>query len=116
MSIDEKVARSELANASRNAALAHFMKAHGNIENDVERLSTNCHQCAVAMNCVQLAAAGRFLAFDGPCAGAGRHDRVKNQDETLEFTDVDVRPLRWPGRAMSRCLHINALRPAAADV
>ena len=60
--INEAVARSELATGHLNMALAHFMRAHGNLVNAPE-LTTGAyfHQCAVEMTCVQLAQAGRFL-------------------------------------------------------
>lgn len=60
--INEAVAKSELATGHRNLALAHFMRAHGNLANAPElTLGAYFHQCAVEMTCVQLARAGRFL-------------------------------------------------------
>jgi glutaminase len=60
--INEAVAKSEQATGHLNMALAHFMRAHGNLINAPE-LTTGAyfHQCAVEMTCVQLALAGRFL-------------------------------------------------------
>lgn len=64
--IDEKVAASEAQTSHRNAALAHYMKAFGNLSNPVDMtLGVYCHHCAIAMSCQQLAMAGRFLAFGG---------------------------------------------------
>jgi glutaminase len=64
--IDARVARSEQATGDRNAALAHFMRSYGVIEQPpAEVLGVYFHQCAIAMNCVQLARAGLFLAARG---------------------------------------------------
>jgi len=64
--IDAEVARSELEHGDRNAALAHFMKSYGVIEHPpAEVLGVYFHQCAIAMNCVQLARSGLFLASNG---------------------------------------------------
>lgn len=71
--VDEAVARGEQDTGFRNIALANYMRAFGNIHHPVERvLGTYFHQCAIAMNCVQLAMAGRFLMLDGLHPGAGR--------------------------------------------
>lgn len=61
--IDSAVAKSETETGHRNFALAHFLKAHGNLTNPPElTLGAYFHQCAIAMNVEQLARAGRFLA------------------------------------------------------
>lgn len=63
---DHEVAASELEHKHRNASLAHFMKAFGRLQHDVEKvIGTYFHQCALAMSCVQLAQAGLFLVSDG---------------------------------------------------
>ncbi|RUV97438.1 glutaminase [Mesorhizobium sp.] len=60
--INKRVAKSEANNAHRNWALAHMLKARNNLRNDPHRvLGAYFHQCAIEMNCVQLACAGRFL-------------------------------------------------------
>lgn len=60
--INKAVAASEAATGHRNFAIAHFLRAHGNLINTPERaLGTYFHQCAIEMSCVQLANAGRFL-------------------------------------------------------
>jgi glutaminase len=70
---DGAVAYSEAATGHRNAALAHFMKAHGTIDGPVAvTLSTYFHQCAIAMTCRQLARAGRFLMNGGVDPATGR--------------------------------------------
>jgi len=71
--IDEKVAASEARTSHRNAALAHYMKAFGNLSNPVDMtLGVYCHHCAIAMNCQQLAMAGRYLAFSGCHPATGK--------------------------------------------
>lgn len=73
ISIDDKVAQSELATGDRNASLAHFMASFGRIDNPVDCvLGTYFHHCSIAMNTPQLAKAGLFLVDDGrnPVTGA----------------------------------------------
>lgn len=61
--IDRAVAKSETETGHRNFALAHFLKAEGNLRNAPELvLGAYFHQCAIGMNVDQLARAGRFLA------------------------------------------------------
>jgi glutaminase len=73
IAIDEGVARGEAETGYRNIALANYMRAFGTIHHPVE-LVLGCyfHQCAIAMDCVQLARAGRYLMLDGMQPGAGR--------------------------------------------
>jgi glutaminase len=60
--INKDVAQSEASMGHRNLALAHMLKAQGNLTNMPDRvLGTYFHQCAIEMTCVQLAKAGRFL-------------------------------------------------------
>ncbi len=60
--INQGVARSETETGNRNFALAHYMRAFGNLTNAPElTLGAYFHQCAVEMTCAQLARAGRFL-------------------------------------------------------
>jgi glutaminase len=66
IAIDPVVARSETEHGYRNRALANFMLGFGNIEHAVDLvLGVYFHQCAIAMNCRQLATAGLFLATGG---------------------------------------------------
>lgn len=61
-----KVAQSEIGTSSRNAAMAHFMKSFGNMNNKVgDVLHAYCHHCAIEMSCVELARAVCFLANHG---------------------------------------------------
>ncbi len=64
--IDQRIARSEREHASRNMALAYFMKSFGNIKNDVDTLiDVYCSQCAISMNCIDLARSFLFLTNRG---------------------------------------------------
>lgn len=72
--IDEEVAASEAETGFRNRALANFMKSFGGIENDVGAvLELYFRQCAIRMNCRQLARGASYLCRDGghPLAGNG---------------------------------------------
>lgn len=63
---DGEVAASEAATGYRNYALANFMKSFGKLDNGVEAvLDVYFHQCALRMNCIQLARAAGFLCRDG---------------------------------------------------
>ncbi len=62
----EKVAPSEIESGARNTSLAHFMASFGHFENPVDAvLGTYFHHCSIAMNTMQLAKAGLFLANNG---------------------------------------------------
>jgi glutaminase len=64
--IDEAVAASEQRTGFRNVALANYMKSFGVLDNPVDlTLGVYFHQCAIAMSCLQLAKAGRFLMLNG---------------------------------------------------
>ncbi len=64
--VDADVAASEQRTGFRNAALANFMRASGNVEHPPDRtLELYFRQCAIAMTCRQLARAGRMFAFGG---------------------------------------------------
>jgi glutaminase len=66
--INKAVAASEQATAHRNIALAEFMAAYGNLRNPAAlTIGTYVHQCAVEMNCAQLARAGLFLVGAPGC-------------------------------------------------
>ena len=66
IAIDPAVARSEQRTGFRNAALANFLRASGNLHHAPElTLGVYFHHCAIAMTCRQLALAGRYLANAG---------------------------------------------------
>jgi glutaminase len=77
--VDETVARAEQMTGFRNAALANYMRAFGNLLHPVERtLGVYFHQCALAMSCRQLALAGRYLMAQGRNPATG-HSIVSAQ-------------------------------------
>lgn len=62
ISYDQNIMTSERAKGYRNVALVNYMKALGNIHNDVDIiLDFYFHQCAIAMSCRQLA--NSFMVF-----------------------------------------------------
>lgn len=64
--IDDEVAESEAQTGFRNASLANFLRAFENLRSPVEHvLQVYFNQCAIRMNCRQLARAGLFLAHEG---------------------------------------------------
>ncbi len=66
ITFDAEVARSEAETGFRNIALANFIKSFGKLDNDVPTvLDVYFNQCALSMNCVQLARAVGFLCRDG---------------------------------------------------
>lgn len=80
IAIDPAVARSETECGYRNRALANYMRAFGNLTHPVDlTLGVYFHQCAIAMNCCQLARAGLFLANGGriPSATASVISRTR---------------------------------------
>lgn len=81
---DRRVAQSERAHADRNMALAYFMRSFGNIHNDIESLiDVYCNQCAIAMNCVDLARSFLFLANRGVNPVDGRRILTESQTKRL---------------------------------
>ncbi|WP_328914194.1 MULTISPECIES: glutaminase [unclassified Streptomyces] len=63
---DPAVAASEAAHGHRNAALAHFIASHGNLENPVETVLAEYYgHCAIEASCRDLALVGRFLGRYG---------------------------------------------------
>ena len=63
---DAEVAQSEADTGFRNTALANFMKGFGTLDNDVARVvDVYFQQCAIVMNCVQVARAAGYLCRDG---------------------------------------------------
>ncbi|MGX1246580.1 glutaminase [Streptomyces pseudovenezuelae] len=60
------MAASESAHGDRNAALAHFMAAYDNIDNDIPvLLDQYFRQCSIRASCADLALATTFLARHG---------------------------------------------------
>ena len=66
LDFDPAVWHSEEQTAHRNYAIAHLMKDFGNLRGRVEDIVRGyCRQCSIAINCVELARAGAFLANHG---------------------------------------------------
>jgi len=60
------VMASELLHAHVNRAMAHLMKAYGNVTSEVEELiTTYCYQCSLEMTCEDLTSAAMPLADGG---------------------------------------------------
>lgn len=73
INFDLEVAESEREHGFRNAAIANFLRANGNLESEVDdMLDVYFHQCAIAMSCRDLARAGSFLANHGKDVRSGR--------------------------------------------
>ena len=66
IAIDQSVALSESQAGALNRSFAFFMAAFNNLHSPPEDVvSVSFRQCAIAMNCRQLARAALYLAFDG---------------------------------------------------
>lgn len=83
ISIDALTAASELAHADRNSSISHLLRSFGNLINDVDAvLDRYVRQCSISMSCIDLAAAGAFLARRGESAD-GRHLLSGNQTKRV---------------------------------
>lgn len=70
--INAVLAQNEADTGFGNFALCNYMRAYGNIRNDIEKtLHVYFNQCALEMNCLQLANAGRFLMCAGKNPASG---------------------------------------------
>jgi len=79
LQVDEEVAASELATASRNRALAYLMESAGSLRCDVEQtIESYCRQCAIAVTARDLAVMAATLANGGvnPVTGMAVVDDV----------------------------------------
>lgn len=82
VAIDPEVATSEADTGFRNTALANFMRGFGTLDNQPGHvLDLYFNQCAIAMNCMQLARAAGYLCRDG----------VHPYDGTPVITDKQAR-------------------------
>jgi glutaminase len=96
VTVDHEVAQSEADTGFRNASLANFIRSFGNLTHPVaDVLETYFNQCALRMNCVQLARAGLFLAHGG--VDPITHHRV-----------VDAQAVRRINAIMMTCGHYDA--------
>jgi glutaminase len=81
---NEKVAQSEKKWGFRNAALVNLMKAFGNIEAEVEQvLDFYFHQCALEMNCRELAQTFLLYANHGKIFDTGEKMLTSSQTKRL---------------------------------
>ncbi len=81
---DQQVASSEQETGNRNYAMCYFMKSFGNIKNDVYKvLDTYFHQCALAMNCIDLSKSLLFLANEGVMPSTGENIISKKNSDRL---------------------------------
>ncbi|MDP3403972.1 MAG: glutaminase [Brevundimonas sp.] len=72
IAVDQEILKSESETGYRNLALANYMKSFGNLNRPPEDvLALYFGQCAIAMNCVQLAMAGRYLMAAGRIPDSG---------------------------------------------
>lgn len=68
-----EVARSEFETAHLNRSLCYFMKQHGVIKEDIEQLmDVYTKQCAIEMNCLDLARMGVIFAMNGRDPNSGK--------------------------------------------
>lgn len=85
--VDEDVARSEADTGFRNASLAHFIRAFGNLNSPVaDVLTAYFRQCSIRMSCRQLARAGLYLAAGGIDPWTG--DRVASMSTVRRINAV----------------------------
>ncbi|HCY87247.1 MAG TPA: glutaminase [Desulfobacteraceae bacterium] len=81
---DPEVAASEKDTGFRNAAMANFLKSYGNLHNPVEAvLDTYYHQCALRMNCIDLAKSVMFLANHGVSPWSGKQILTRSQAKRI---------------------------------
>lgn len=84
IAFDQKVAASEKEHGFRNAALVNMIKSFGNIENEIDAvLDFYFHQCALSMNCRQLAQAFGFLSCSGKILGTEKTILTPSQTKRL---------------------------------
>ncbi|CAN7591390.1 glutaminase [Trinickia sp. LjRoot230] len=82
---DSRVAQSELQHAHRNRAMAHFIASFDNLQMPPEVVvDAYCRQCAIEMNCVELAHAALFLANGGVAPTTG--ERVLDASSTKRLS------------------------------
>lgn len=66
ISYSEDIAQSEFETGQLNRSLCYYMKGHGFITEPVEELmDLYCKQCAIEVNCVELARIGLIFSFGG---------------------------------------------------
>ncbi|MBJ7469934.1 MAG: glutaminase A [Solirubrobacteraceae bacterium] len=87
LEIDQEVATSELATASRNRALGYLMEGAGSLREPVEEvLSVYCQQCAISVTATDLAVMAATLAAGGVNPVTG--DAVVSEDVAVRTQAV----------------------------
>lgn len=92
---DTNIATSEKSTGYRNYALVYYMKALGNIKNDVEKVvDFYFHQCSLSMSCEDLAKAFMIFANQGEMLETGEKilppkkvKRINSLMQTCGFYD-----------------------------
>ena len=85
--VDPEVARSEAETGFRNASLANFIRAFGNLQSPVgDVLTAYFEQCSIRMSCLQLARTGLYLANGGIDPWSG--DRVASASTVRRINAV----------------------------
>lgn len=84
---DDEIATSEYWHSARNRAMAYLMKSFGNFSNDVDSVLKNYfHNCAIKMNCTDLAIACSFLANKGRCSLTGK--MIVSPQQTKQINEL----------------------------
>ena len=92
--VDEEVALSEQEHGFRNAALANLMKSFGNIESDIPTLlDAYFRQCAITVNCLDLARAALPLVLAGHSPICDRQILTPRDAKTDQCGYADMRAL-----------------------
>lgn len=81
---DKKVAQSERENGFTNAALVNFLKSHGNIKNDVEKvLDVYFHHCSITMTTNELSKSFLYLSNHGSIPNSDHRVLTKSQAKRI---------------------------------
>lgn len=84
ISYDEAVAHSERQTGFTNRALAHFLKAQGNLRHDPDQvLEVYFQHCSLRMSCLELARSFLFLANRGQEPASGKRLLTVSQAKRL---------------------------------
>ena len=84
LAYDASVAASERQTGFTNAALANYLKSHGNLLHPVDAvLDAYFHHCSLTMSCIELAEAFRFLANHGVLPATGERLLTVSQTKRL---------------------------------
>jgi len=84
ISYDLEVAQSERENGYRNVALVNFLKSHGNIKNDVEKvLDVYFHHCSITMTCKELSKSFLYLSNHGLIPNSEKRILSKSQAKRI---------------------------------